>query len=525
MKHIKALPDQFNTLRLILGDQLNASHSWYRNKDDTILYVIAELPQEAKYVKHHVQKIAAFFLAMRAFASALEGAGHRVLHLSLRDSGEFADLPDLLVKLSTRFDVQNFEYQRPDEYRLATQIKSINFKPNAVKVSCVDSEHFMLPFDELGRHLKVGKGARMEAFYRKMRQRHNILMDGQQPRGGQWNYDADNRGKLKAADLDHIPKPLVFNNQLGDLITQLYEQKISHFGEIGSSLIWPINRKQALELLDYFCQYALPNFGRFQDAMTKNSPHAWSLYHSRLSFVLNAKILSPLQVVERAVAEFEARPEDISLAQIEGFVRQIIGWREFVRGIYWVNMPSYASTNYLQATRDLPRYFWSGETKMACMQQSIEQSLDYAYAHHIQRLMVIGNFCLLTGIDPSQVDEWYLGVYIDAIEWVEMPNTRGMSQFADGGLIASKPYAASGSYINRMSDYCKGCSYSVKDKVGDQACPFNSLYWHFMQKHKDQFGKNARMGMVYRNLEKMDASLLSETLTRAEWLLDNLEKL
>ena len=232
-----------------------------------------------------------------------------------------------------------------------------------------------------------------------------------------------------------------------------------------------------------------------------------------------------MQVVVRAITEFESRPEEISLAQIEGFVRQIIGWREFVRGMYWINMPAYADLNSLNATRDLPAYFWSGTTKMNCMRLSLGQSLKTAYAHHIQRLMVIGNFCLLAGIDPAQVDEWYLGIYIDAIEWVEMPNTRGMSQFADGGLIASKPYTASGAYINRMSDYCSGCHYSVKEKVGDSACPFNSLYWHFMERHKENFSNNPRIGMVYRNLEKMDATLRSDTLQRAEWVLENLDQL
>ena len=259
--------------------------------------------------------------------------------------------------------------------------------------------------------------------------------------------------------------------------------------------------------------------------MTANSEHAWSLYHSRLSFAMNAKILSPMQVINRAIIEFESRPEDISLAQIEGFIRQIIGWREYVRGMYWANMPEYSRLNSLEAKRDLPAYFWSGDTKMNCMKQSIRQSLDTAYAHHIQRLMVIGNFCLLTGINPDQVDEWYLGVYIDAIEWVEMPNTRGMSQFADGGLIASKPYTASGAYINRMSDYCSSCQYSVKEKIGESACPFNSLYWHFMNRHHDRFSKNPRIGMVYRNFEKMDNELREETIRRGEWVLNNLNSL
>jgi len=487
-----------------------------------VLYVIAEQYQEATYVKHHIQKIAAFFLAMQKFADALDAAGHNVLHLSLDDSAVFADLPALISELCEQYEASHFEYQRPDEYRLCKQLDDLDLAKANISKAFVETEHFIVPFDQLKNYFTAGKGTRLEGFYRKMRKAHNILMDGEEPLGGQWNFDIENRSKLKKTDLSVIPQPLKFDNDIGDLLARLDKHKISHFGDIGDSLVWPVNRKQSLELLDYFCQYGLANFGRFQDAMTANSEHAWSLYHCRLSFAINAKIISPLTVINRAIEEFESRPDEISLAQIEGFVRQIIGWREFVRGIYWVNMPVYAETNALDAKRDLPDYFWSGDTKMRCMQQSLTQSLEYAYAHHIQRLMVIGNFCLLAGIDPNQVDRWYLGVYIDAIEWVEMPNARGMSQFADGGLIASKPYTASGSYINRMSDYCSACHYKVKQKVGQSACPFNSLYWHFMERHKDRFGNNARIGMVYRNLEKMDETLRHDTLERADWILDNL---
>ena len=521
----KQMKETYKTLRLIMGDQLNASHSWYQEKDEHVLYVIAELYQEASYVKHHIQKIAAFFLGMQGFANALQSAGHDVLHLTLDDTKHYADLPDLLTQLCARFKVERFEHQRPDEYRLLSQHRSIDFKGTSIDCACVDTEHFILTFEEIKKYFAQGKATRLEGFYRKMRQQHHIMMEGDEPLGGQWNFDADNRNKLKKADLASIPEPLVFENDISDVLKRLERHDIEHFGEIQDTLLWPVTRKQSLELLDYFCQHGLPKFGQFQDAMTANSEHAWSLYHSRLSFSMNAKIISPMNVIKRAVQEFRARPDEINLAQIEGFVRQIIGWREFVRGMYWVNMPAYAKLNSLNAKRDLPDYFWSGKTNMHCMQRSLSQSLDTAYAHHIQRLMVIGNFCLLAGIDPDQVDQWYLGVYIDAIEWVEMPNTRGMSQFADGGLIASKPYTASGAYINRMSDYCSSCQYSVKEKVGESACPFNSLYWHFMDRHRGQFGKNARIGMVYRNLDKMDSELREETLDRAHWLLENLASL
>lgn len=516
---------RYQTVRLILGDQLNASHFWYKNKDDSVVYIIAELIQEVRYVKHHVQKIAAFFLAMKAFANALEKAGHDVLHLSLEQTQPYADLPELIVSICSEYNAKTFEYQQPDEYRLASQLSSLNDQNPLLIAHCVDSEHFILPFDEIKDYFIKDKATRLENFYRKMRQRHGIMMDGDEPWGGRWNFDADNRNKLKKSDLDEIPKPLIFDNELSEELQRIEAHDVDHFGHVSSALIWPVTRRQSLELLDYFCRFCLIHFGRFQDAMTGKSPNAWSLYHSRLSFALNSKMLSPMQVVDRAIHEYKSRPDEISLPQIEGFVRQIIGWREYVRGMYWVNMPNYSNLNSLSATRDLPSYFWSGQTNMNCMRQSLGQSLEHAYAHHIQRLMVIGNFCLLAGVDPAQVDSWYLGVYIDAIEWVEMPNTRGMSQFADGGLIASKPYTASGAYINRMSDYCSDCHYSVKEKTGNSACPFNSLYWHFMNRHRDRFASNPRIGMVYRNFEKMDPDLRDQTLSRANWILENLHKL
>ena len=259
--------------------------------------------------------------------------------------------------------------------------------------------------------------------------------------------------------------------------------------------------------------------------MTEQGENRWSLYHSRISFALNSKMLHPMQVIEAALAQFHGNQSGIDHAQIEGFIRQILGWREYVRAVYWANMPGYAERNALAAEADLPDYFWTGKTKMACMKQAIDQSLEYAYAHHIQRLMVTGNFAMLAGIAPQQVDQWYLGIYIDAIEWVEMPNTRGMSQFADGGLIATKPYAASGSYINKMSDYCKGCHYSVKERTTDNACPFNSLYWHFMQRHGDSFSRNPRTAMAYRSWEKMAVDVRKALLQLADYCLANLNSL
>jgi deoxyribodipyrimidine photolyase-related protein len=510
-------------LRLILGDQLDAGHPWFQDKTQNVIYIIAELHQETNYTTHHIQKVCGFFAAMARFANALEQAQHQVCYLTLDDTQHDKDLPSLIQRLCTQFQCVQFEYQQPDEYRLAHQLS--NMKLENTQVSCVPSNHFFLPFDEISTYFTKDKHVTMEHFYRKMRKRFDILMDGDSPTGGQWNFDSENRAKLKKADIPQIPEPLLFNYDMSDIVDRLNRHKINTIGQLSEPFIWPTNRAEAQELLTYFCTHLLPMFGKFQDAMTANSPHKWSLYHSRLSFALNTKMLSPKHVIDTAIRAFNLNQDTITIAQIEGFVRQIIGWREYVRGVYWINMPDYATYNTMSAQRDLPKQFWDGKTKMRCMQQAISQSLDFAYAHHIQRLMVTGNFCLLTGIDPDQVDNWYLGIYIDAIEWVEMPNTRGMTQFADHGIVATKPYAASGNYINKMSDYCGSCHYKVKEKVTSNACPLNSLYWHFMIEHRDRFQKNPRIGMVYRNWDKQDDTTKQETLKRAQYCLENINSL
>jgi deoxyribodipyrimidine photolyase-related protein len=513
---------QFHTLRLILGDQLNRHHSWYRQQDDGVLYLIAELHQEASYVTHHIQKLCAFFAAMESFSDSLRRDQHQVKYLTLDDTARYDSLPHLIEAICQQHNVQVFEYQQPDEYRLSQQLQSLNIE---ARLCFCDTEHFLLPQTDIASYINAGKHNRMESFYRKMRLRFDVLMDGKQPKGERWNFDGENRHKLKPADLAQVPQPLMFANPVTEIRERINRHQIKSLGSTTDQLLWPINEQQSLELLEFFCRHCLPNFGRFQDAMTQQGDNRWSLYHSRISFALNSKILHPMQVIEAALNRFDESDSTVDLAQIEGFIRQILGWREYVRAVYWANMPSYAERNALDAERDLPDYYWTGNTKMACMKQSIDQSLDYAYAHHIQRLMVTGNFAMLAGIDPAQLDNWYLGIYIDAIEWVEMPNTRGMSQFADGGLIATKPYASSGSYINKMSDYCKDCHYSVKERYSEEACPFNSLYWHFMQRHSEKFSKNPRTAMAYRSWEKMDPEVKAALITRAEFCLDNIEAL
>ncbi|MFD2178145.1 cryptochrome/photolyase family protein [Veronia pacifica] len=513
------------TIRLILGDQLNASHSWFKERDDSVLYLVCEMKQETAYVKHHVQKVTAFFLAMEKFALALQKAGHNVTHLTLDDTANDKTFLSLITRLCKEHKAIRFEYQHPDEFRLNEQFNElqIELQKCGIQSVCYDSEHFLLPFEEISTNFTKGKHLRLETFYRKMRKRFDVLMESDKPVGGKWNYDADNRKKLKKSDIAEIPAPLVFDHSTSEVAERLARHEVQTIGEMEDSLGWPVSRSDALKLLDFFIQHQLPDFGRFQDAMTCQTPHSWSLYHSRLSFALNAKMLQPMQVIQAAVSAYLA--DHASIQAVEGFIRQILGWREYIRGIYWCNMPEYAEKNHFEATRDVPEFFWNGETGMKCMSETIKQSLKTAYAHHIQRLMVTGNFSLLTGLNPDQVDAWYLGIYIDAIEWVEMPNTRGMSLFADGGIIATKPYCASGSYISRMSDYCSHCKYKVKLKTGDDACPLNSLYWDFMVRHRDELTRNPRIGMIFGNWDRLEDNEQQAILSRADWIRNNLDQL
>jgi deoxyribodipyrimidine photolyase-related protein len=355
-----------------------------------------------------------------------------------------------------------------------------------------------------------------------MRKKHQVLLEGEdQPLNGKWNFDEDNRQKLPKT---HQPiAPLVFANNVLEIENEIEKAKIKTIGHVDSlNFIWPINRVQSLALLDFFTENCLALFGTFQDAM---APNEWSLYHSRLSFSMNVKLLSPKEVVDKAIAAYFNNPNKIAFHQLEGFVRQIIGWREYMRGIYWLKMPEYASLNYFEHTERLPEWFWTGKTKMNCLKSAIDQSLDFAYAHHIQRLMITGNFALLAGVHPDEVDAWYLGIYIDAIEWVEITNTRGMSQFADGGIVGTKPYVSSATYIHKMSSYCTGCYYDKSKKTGEKACPFNSLYWNFYYKHEAKLAKNPRIGMMYNVWRRMQPEAKAELLTQAEYYLSHINDL
>ena len=509
------------TLRLVLGDQLNANHTWFKQIQQHVHYVFMEVRTETDYATHHIQKVMGIFAAMRSFADALKQLGHKVHYIRINDPLNTQDFNGNLTRLIAEHSIQTFEYQLPDEFRLDQVLQSFS-EQLKIAYKVYDTEHFYSQRDTLA-HLFEGKQQYlMETFYRHMRKTHKVLVtEALQPLNGQWNFDKDNRKPLPKKW--QVVEPMLFENNLQTVYDDIQSACIKYIGTVDpKKFIWPIDRTQALVLMDFFIQDCLPTFGDFQDAMSQQE---WSIYHSRLSFALNIKLISPKELVDQCIAAYMSHPDRIAYNQLEGFVRQIIGWREYMRGIYWLKMPDYQTLNFFNHKQALPEWFWTGKTHMNCMKKAIDQSLDYAYAHHIQRLMVTGNFALLAGIDPDQIDAWYLGIYIDAFEWVEITNTRGMSQYADGGIVGSKPYVSSAAYIHKMSDYCQSCAYNPKLKTGHTACPFNSLYWHFYDRHTPLLASNQRIGMMYHVWHKMDDAQKTAILKQADYYLNNINQL
>ncbi|WP_397303595.1 cryptochrome/photolyase family protein [Nonlabens ulvanivorans] len=507
------------TLRLILGDQLNHKHSWFDGDQENIIYFMAEMRQETDYVTHHIQKVVAFFMAMRGFNEWINDRGWNSIYYHLDDDKNNQDLVENLNQIIKEQKIEKFEYLAPDEYRLDQQLKEF-CKSLEIEWQGYDTEHFFTKRKDVEKFFEGKKRMTMEYFYRDMRKKHHIMIDDDlDPEGGKWNYDHSNRNQWKGET--DIPHERGFRKDVTSIVKLLHKAEVKTMGRIDEhNFNWPTTRQDGLDVLNYFCENLLIEFGTYQDAMHTDQHY---LYHSRLSFAMNCKLLSPREVIDAVLSRFrESGKPKIDISQVEGFIRQILGWREYMRGIYWKEMPSYQSQNQLENHNKLPDFYWTGETKMNCLSHSINNSLDNAYAHHIQRLMVTGNYALLTMTEPSYVDEWYLGVYIDAIEWVEITNTRGMSQWADGGIVATKPYVSSGSYINKMSNYCKGCHYKVSKKnAEDNACPFNSLYWNFLDEKKEYFKGNHRMAMMMNLLKKMDAEKLEAHKSRANDVIKN----
>ena len=511
----------YSSIKLIIGDQLNLSHTWFEKVDEDVLFVLMEVRSETDYVKHHIQKVVAIFDAMRKFAKELKSRGHSVHYISINDSDNKPTFTENLKSVCSKFSAKQLHYQLPDEYRVDQEFKQLENKLG-IPVFSSDTNHFLTSREEFGEFFKGKKSFLMENFYRHMRVKHQILVDNSSnPIGGKWNFDQENRKKVPK---NHIIQAVPFiSKDVSGIIEEIDRAGIKTIGEIApTQFSWTTTRAEALELLENFVAQALPLFGTLQDAMTEKH---WYLYHSRLSFAMNVKLINPLEVIKRVEKAYLENPELYELNQIEGFIRQILGWREYMRGIYWSQMPSYANLNFFDNKRQLPSWYWTGNTKMNCLKHAISQSLEHAYAHHIQRLMVTGNFALLAGIHPDEVDNWYLGIYIDAFEWVEITNTRGMSQFADGGIVGSKPYVSSAAYINKMSDYCGNCHYSYDKKVGEKACPFNSLYWNFFDQHAEKLRSNPRLGMMLNVWNKMSNDDQTAILSQASSYLYQIEML
>ncbi|WP_430465987.1 cryptochrome/photolyase family protein [Tabrizicola sp.] len=502
-------------LHLVLGDQLSHALTALSDLGPDSVVLMVEVDEEARYVPHHKQKITLILSAMRHFGEGLRAQGHRVDYVALDDPANTHSFSGEVARAVKRHGATRLIATEPGEWRVWQMMTGWQ-ADLGLPVDIREDTRFFCSRAQFAALSQARKTSRMEYFYREMRRQSGLLMAGDSPVGGQWNFDSDNRKPLpKGAKLP--PRLRFVPDDTTRAVMALVAQRFGDsFGDL-EPFGWPVTRDEALQALDHFVAMALPHFGDVQDAMKAGEDF---LYHSLLSPALNCGLLLPREVCVAAEAAYAAGHAPLNA--VEGFIRQILGWREFVRGIYWDQMPGYAATNGLDADRALPDLYWTGETKMRCMAEAVGTTRRTGYAHHIQRLMVTGNFALLAGLAPAEVEAWYLAVYVDAYEWVELPNTHGMVLHADAGRIGSKPYAASGAYINRMSDYCGGCAYDVKEKLGPKACPFNYLYWDFIARHEARFANNPRMAMPVRTLRGMDADKRAQIREEASRFLDGL---
>jgi deoxyribodipyrimidine photolyase-related protein len=498
MPSAKKPKQQIRNLILVLGDQLSPQLSSLAAGDPARdMVMMCEVVEEATYVRHHKKKIILLFSAMRHFCEELRGLGWTVRYTKLDAEGNAGSFSGEVSRAVAAYRPERIVVTEPGEWRVLDTMNGWA-KQFGLPVDILPDTRFISPIADFAAWAAGRKQLRMEYFYRDMRRNTGLLMDGDKPVGDAWNFDHDNRKPAKA-DL-FMPEPAHFQQDkiTREVVALVKSRFADHFGD-ADPFWFAVTRADAEAAFDHFVTEGLPHFGDYQDAMLTGQKF---LYHAVVSMYLNCGLLDPLDICRKVEAAYTAGLVPLNAA--EGYIRQVIGWREYVRGIYWLKMPEYAASNALNHTRALPDFYWTGETKMACVRAAVTQTKEDAYAHHIQRLMVTGNFALLAGISPQALHEWYLAVYADAYEWVELPNTIGMSQFADGGLLASKPYAASGAYINRMSDYCKGCAYDVKARTGPNACPFNALYWDFICRHAATIKSNPRMAQMVRTYDKFE---------------------
>lgn len=502
------------TLRWLLGDQLTRDVAALADLSGDDVVLMVEVAEETTYVHHHKQKIALILSAMRHFAEGLREEGVTVDYVELDAPDNTGSFVGELARAVARHGAGRVLVTEPGEWRVRDALERAEV---GAPVEILEDQRFFATTRRFAQWAQGRSSYRMEYFYREMRRGYGVLMAGDEPEGGRWNFDAENR-KPPPARFHPRPPPRFESDKLTRAVLDLVARRFAgHFGDL-EPFGWATTRDDALKALDAFVRDHLPDFGDHQDAMARGEPF---LHHATLSPYLNIGLLTPREVcaaAERAYAKGEA-----PLNAVEGFVRQILGWREYIRGLYWLKMPEYAATNALAAERPLPGFYWTGETKLACVAEVVGQLRRHAYAHHIQRLMVTGNLALIAGFAPAQVEEWYLAVFADAFEWVELPNTHGMALFADGGVVGSKPYAASGAYINRMSNYCGKCYYDPKLKSGDRACPFNPLYWDFLLRNRARLARNPRMAMPYRTLDAMSAERRAEIERDAKSILESEE--
>jgi deoxyribodipyrimidine photolyase-related protein len=514
------------SLVIVLGDQLDRTSAAFDGFDRTVDRVwMAEVAAESTHVWTHQARIAVFLSGMRHFRDALVAEGIPVDYTALAPAARPDEPTTLASALAASLAAaardgrspHRLVVVEPGEWRVQEELRAAA-REAGIPLEIRADRHFFASRDDFAAHALGRRQLRLEYFYRPLRERFGVLMDSGEPAGGQWNYDAENRGAFPRSGPGELPAPRRFapdatTRGVLDLVAARFA---THPGSL-ADFDWPVTPADARAALDDFLAHRLPLFGRYQDAIWTGEP--W-LYHSRLAQAMNMKLLDPRDVV--AGAERAWREGRAPLEAAEGFIRQILGWREYVRGVYWHLMPGYLERNALGATAPLPNLYWTGDTEMACLRDAVGQTLRFGYAHHIQRLMVTGLFALLFGVDPRRVHEWYLAVYVDAVEWVELPNTLGMSQFADGGVMASKPYCASGAYLDRMSNACKGCRYDPKKATGPDACPFTTLYWDFLARHQRLLAGNPRMTMQLKNLTRKDAADLRAIRRQADDLRDRL---
>ncbi|RYX97726.1 MAG: cryptochrome/photolyase family protein [Comamonadaceae bacterium] len=506
-------------LVVILGDQLDDDSSALDGLDaaqDVVLMV--EAREESTHVWSHKARTTLFLSAMRHFAEKLKQR-HAPLRLEYRrlDVEGDATLGDGLRTAMEKFRPQRVVCVEPGDFRVRQMLDAT--APGGIEWR--EDRHFLCSAAHFRAWAGQSASLRMEFFYRTMRKKYRILMDGDQPAGGQWNYDAENRKGFGRAGPRDVPRLPEFTPDA--LTREVMAVVESHFGDHPGELErfnWPVTREDALRALDDFIEHRLPLFGIHQDAMWTHLDFGW---HSLLSSAMNLKLLNPLEVI--LAAENAWRERGLDLASVEGFIRQVLGWREFVRGVYFLDMPGMKTANHFGHTNALPAWYWTGDTHMNCMRQCIGQTLANGYSHHIQRLMVTGMFGVIAEIEPRQLCDWYLAVYVDAVEWVELPNTAGMALFADGGRLASKPYIAGGAYVNRMSDYCKSCRYEPQVRTGESACPMTTLYWNFVASHEESLAGNPRTALMVKNLQRMDAGEQEGIAEGAARMLENLDAL